>query len=365
MLNAWRATCIPALDTTASEPANALPTLLPVLDIPAAQLNASSMEQYGRHRNALEFSGTDQTQTSLQPSYCSNDTDWESMPQQMASDFTLEAEPDFNMWPTNQSTNENVEKLTRLALDLHQNGAALSRVVVGYGQPKSAHPEGPLKGHTQKFAVDDTFRFTQTLMDIVQVLYKTAPVEVSDDRRSIAGLPLDNGDATTISHPGHVVVVERRSNMPVRRCIDQPTFHLVMSCWLQLGSIYYTIFKHIKTCVDERTIETVQDGQPVVLPGVEVGNFQVPFTTAITLQMFTSIMMGSQILQCMMGLVEDIEAGQSWEQNRTSTRTGKEHASLSEPTVVEVVCKDVRYRANILFQKLHFTRSLLLCSGLV
>jgi hypothetical protein len=161
-----------------------------------------------------------------------------------------------------------------------------------------------------------------------------------------------------------MAIAEQILEQPARQTIGEPTFHLVISCWLRLGAIYNTIFGHIKTCIETRIAPTTRDGRPISLPNLRIGNFQMPFTTTVTLQMFASLGMGSKLLHCMLGLVDDIEAGQRRVQGHRP-RVEKNDLPNQQPDVIEVICKDIRYRANVLYQKLHTTRDILIRSGII
>jgi hypothetical protein len=81
--------------------------------------------------------------------------------------------------------------------------------------------------------------------------------------------------------------------------------------------------------------------------------------------MFASLAMGSKLLHCMLGLVDEIEASQRWDRECNPPRMDKDGQPTRQPDVVDVICKDVRYRANVLYQELHATRDIVIRSGIV
>ncbi|KAF2431626.1 hypothetical protein EJ08DRAFT_696107 [Tothia fuscella] len=353
-----------------AEPVHAQYITPSTLHLPTAPFTDLTMDYFGPSGDDLELSLNQQSQNSLQ-SALGGTSPWETVPQQIASDFAPDHSQIKEGSPSAQQLTRTTEELTKLLLDLHQHAAALAQVITTYGShPGQGSHEKGHQGNSEKFAVDDTFRLTQTMVNIVEELF-TAQPEANNggpsSRSSVlfASVPLLQGPNVPGHHPGPVATTGQGTERPVRQIVGEPTFHLVISCWLRLGAIYKTIFGHIKNCIETRTTPTTRDGRPVTLPNVRIGNFQMPFATTVTLQMFASLGMGSKLLHCMLSLVNEIEACQRWDRECSPSRIDRDGQPSQQSDVVEVICKDVRYRANVLYQELHATRNILIRSGIV
>jgi hypothetical protein len=350
-----------------TEPVHSQHALLQALHLPKPSFTDPTMDYFDSQSNEAELALTQQPQNFLQSAF-GGVSPWENISQHIPSEFSSEHTHAAEIWPSPKYLTKTTEDLTKLLLNLHQHAAALDRVITSYG-PQPGQENQTHQGNGEKFAIDDTFRFTQTMIDIVESLFKT---ESEGDNGSLlpptgvtfeSGGLLHGGNASS-HHSGDMAIAEQTPKQPARQSVGEPTFHLVISCWLRLGAIYNTIFGHIKTCIETRTAPTTTDGRPVSLPNVRIGSFQMPFTTTVTLQMFASLGMGSKLLHCMLGLVDDIEAGQRWNQEHKPIIDSNGMPN-QQPDVFEVICKNIRYRANVLYQKLHTTRDILIRSGII
>jgi len=108
------------------------------------------------------------------------------------------------------------------------------------------------------FAIDETFKMTQSLIDIIHRLYP--PHE----------------DISTFAP-------------------DQGTVLLLLSCANRVFDIYETIFSHMRGCIKYKLTPVHADGATVTLPSFKIGSFSPPNPAAMTMHMLMVILMASNL----------------------------------------------------------------------
>ncbi|CRK16082.1 hypothetical protein BN1723_002257 [Verticillium longisporum] len=144
-----------------------------------------------------------------------------------------------------------VRRLADLNVRLYEHSAALPPVTM-VASDKVPSLEGRL------FAIDETFRMTQSLIDLLRTLY-----------------PRDGPVSDLVS--------------------DQGTLLLIMSCSNRVFDIYEVIFGHMRGCVNHNITPVTPDGKTVLLPELRIGSFAPPAPSAIAMQMLLIVMMASEL----------------------------------------------------------------------
>lgn len=204
-----------------------------------------------------------------------------------------------------------VEALTTLNLHLLRHASTVP--------PLAALPPD-VSQDDELFNLDDTFRLTKTMLDVVQTLHPSSSVSLSG---------------------------------PDAVAIDTATLFLVISCWLRLADIYDTIFGHIRRCAQQSVLPATSSGKPVSLPPVRIGTFVTDPTTAILLQMLATLQHATQLADGMCSFATSVEC----------------HATQSTALVPssgadETTCRDVKRRAGGMHQQVRAIRGTLMRAGL-
>ena len=111
---------------------------------------------------------------------------------------------------------------------------------------------------SQVFAIDETFRMTQSLIGALKGLYPRV------------------GPA-----PDFVP--------------DHGTLLLIMSCSNRVFDIYEVIFVHMRACIQHKVMPVTADGKAVSLPQLRIGSFAPPTPSAMVVHMLLIILMASEL----------------------------------------------------------------------
>jgi Fungal Zn(2)-Cys(6) binuclear cluster domain len=183
-----------------------------------------------------------------------------------------------------------VRQLAELNIGLYDHAAALPPKTTN--STNNASKKAPTKGG-KRFAIDQTFHLTQTLIDILSRLYP---------------------------HTSNDITFSPKDNLPQSQP-DQGTILLILSCYNRVMDIYEVIFHHMQGCIRHSITPTMTDGQTITLPPVRIGSFAPSDTSAIAIQMMLIIMLASRLfdqLQDVVGVsVGEGANGNSGEMART------------------------------------------------
>ncbi|KAK6083979.1 hypothetical protein SCUP515_01675 [Seiridium cupressi] len=161
-----------------------------------------------------------------------------------------------------------VRELAELNVCLFDHAAILPPIELQSPSDRIPSPDGRL------FAIDETFRMTQQLVDIMGRL-------------------------------------SPRSGSPPGPVPDQGTLLLILSCANRVFDVYEIIFGHMRGCIKHNITPLTMDGETIIVPELRIGSFAPPKPTAIAMQMLMMAMMASELfdqLQQALGV---------WEQNAT------------------------------------------------
>lgn len=114
--------------------------------------------------------------------------------------------------------------------------------------------DGPL------IAIDEIFRMTQSLIDIMVFFYP----------------PAATGTCAQVTP-------------------DTGTLMLLFSCADRVIDIFELLFSHMQSCLVNKNVPTTLDGKPFQLPQLRIGSYTPPAPTAMTVHMLTIILMASHL----------------------------------------------------------------------
>jgi len=163
----------------------------------------------------------------------------------------IEIAPDGNLRPTKDPIHY-IQQLADLNVRLYENAKSLPPVATGPTATKLPSMEGRL------FAIDETFKMTQTLVDIANELYPRA---------------------RPASHSAP----------------DQATVLLLLSCANRVCDTYEVLLGHMRGCLEHKACPTYPDGKTVQLPQFRIGNYAPPGPTAIAMHMLMFILMAANL----------------------------------------------------------------------
>ncbi|KAH8666574.1 hypothetical protein BX600DRAFT_462019 [Xylariales sp. PMI_506] len=176
---------------------------------------------------------------------------------------------------------EYVRQLADLNVQLFEHATVLPPVT-GLRSSKLPSPEGRV------FAIDNTFRMTQNLIDILKHLYQ----------RSGVGLVPDQG-----------------------------TLLLILSCSNRVFDIYEVIFGHMRNCIEHNITPVTSDGNTFLLPQLRIGSYAPPMLPALAMQMLMIVMMASELFDQLQ------EALGFWRDNRSTLQSSHERCEALDAPI--------------------------------
>jgi len=176
--------------------------------------------------------------------------------------------PDSSLSTANTANSSSIRQLADLNVQLYEHAKTLPPLDISFADlPLLTSPsEGRL------FAIDDTFKMTQSLINLVQQLYSPSPSSSSSS-------PSFSSDSMRDSS---------KDTGP-----DQGTALLILSCANRVFDIYDNILHHMRSCITNCTAPVYADGKLIVLPPLRIGNFSPPKTTTVTMHMLMVVVMAS------------------------------------------------------------------------
>ncbi|MCJ1249021.1 hypothetical protein MMC30_006243 [Trapelia coarctata] len=228
-----------------------------------------------------------------------------------------------------------IRKLADLNVSLHEHAATIppqsaaspSQLAQFLAESRSTKRKTPSKLPTQEetergqmFAIDQTFKLTQTLIDVLVRLHPHFDSRVVqheadllpflslgtiDQSTTLAPqLPLNSPD--TYARTGDSII-NKASQSQIRSSgnspLDQGTVLLILSCYHRLIDIYEAIFIHMEACIKHSITPLTMDGRTFRLPPLKVGDYVAPASAAIAMQMMLVIRMSSQLFNQMQEVI--------------------------------------------------------------
>ena len=174
------------------------------------------------------------------------------------------------------------------------------------------------------FAIDETFRMTQSLVDILKKLYppQRQPTDITP---------------------------------------DQGTALLIMSCTNRVFDIYEVIFGHMRGCIQHKITPVTADGKTIRLPELRIGSYSPPTPSAIAMHMLLVLLMASEIfeqLRQVLGVWKHSKTGEAGPSGMGTEGRDMEGAHFPEFTVEARL--EMSRRARDVAGEISTTRRLLL-----
>lgn len=214
--------------------------------------------------------------------------------------------------------------------------------------------QSPAKDYT-RFVIEDTFRHTQTLIDVYPSFlvtflnYKPPPLPTS---YWMSTTPSDystdsstNGDATSPS-----------SSSPPKPPLDHASILLILSCHLRLISIYEQLFRHMEICIQNKGIALTQQAATLTVPKLSIGSYSPPPSSAVPMQMLLLMQFALQLFNYASDLAGEIEGSEGG---------GASAGEATTMALTKAAAANVKERAGSMTQELRTMRGMMLDSGML
>lgn len=231
------------------------------------------------------------------------------------------------------------------------------------------------------FAIDQTFKLTQTLIEILVRLYPRFDSRVVQHEADLLPfLSLRTAENSTALAPellqtslGSLNSYQRREDSinnkshQSQTCssdnppLDQGTVLLILSCYHRLVDIYDGIFGHMQACIKHSITPVTVDGQTFRLPPLKVGEYVAPASAAIAMQMMLVIRMSSQLFNQM----QEVMGVGNMASTDPADNAVRGVSSRPQSGFTDMACHAMQMRACSMSERISSTRVMLLQSGVI
>ncbi|PQE21665.1 Transcription factor ACEII protein [Rutstroemia sp. NJR-2017a WRK4] len=174
-----------------------------------------------------------------------------------------------------------IQTLSKLAVDLHRHHMTVP--------PQSIHNHGLALDESRlniDFSIDNTFRLTQSLVDIYPSCIDTF---ITRAPNLSSGHPSEKNSDISREHLTSTVV-------PSGANVDQPSILLILSCHMRLIEIYEEIFAHAHACIDQDGTTCNHEQTYPSVPALRIGSFVPSPSMAASMQMMLVMQLSTQLL---------------------------------------------------------------------
>lgn len=258
-----------------------------------------------------------------------------------------------------------IRKLSQLSIDLFKHSNSLPPLSIYDPPPDNIEEDSVYVGAKDysEYLVEDTFRLTQSLIDIYPTFlsaflpYPTTKYSSENTTCSQEGMSNARFQVSQHSAPG-TASSSQASSGP----LDHSSILLILACHTRVIDIFEALFKHMKLCLKQQgPTQTPQQAMPNV-PQLTIGSYAPPPSAAVPMQMLLLVQFASQLFNYSTDLASAL--GQSegvMPQSDSSNYFAGDNAIAATRAAVE----NVKSRASKMSQDMGAMRVLILNSGLL
>ncbi|KAH8801523.1 hypothetical protein F5884DRAFT_862217 [Xylogone sp. PMI_703] len=251
-----------------------------------------------------------------------------------------------------------IHQLSNLSINLYEHEATIP--------PQSIHESPMLDEEIYKlypYSVDETFRLTQTLVDIYpKFMSKFVKIKQPDPSRTLDISRQEfSGMGSGFEKPTAKGLPDSQSHSHSQKPpIDHSAILLILSCHLRLIEIYEQLFQHVEKCIiGGSKCHSAPEGVGASMPELRIGTYVPPQEAAVPMQMLLLIHLASQLNTHAGNLAKQITAEQLSEGSKDRAFRNKQFTmQLSQLTA-----ETVRARASHMQEELTQLRVRMLQTG--
>jgi hypothetical protein len=255
------------------------------------------------------------------------------------------------------SIGECIKKLSMLSSDLFEHSQTIPPLSIhdpdSVNQVKSLHPG--VDDYSQ-YVVEETFRLTQTLIDIYPNFLSIFLNRTSTSTPSFGCTTDTSPGSSTSSTTPEDTTPTCPSKTSRSKPLDHSSIILLSSCHMRVIDIYDELFKHMGVCIRQRGVALTRRQAQLKAPTLAIGSYIPPLSSAVPMQMLLLVQFASQLSSYASDLVLELEGEFS---------VGTAPHEKTTMALTRAAAANVKERACSMAQELSRMRGALLNAGIL
>jgi hypothetical protein len=259
-----------------------------------------------------------------------------------------------------------IRKLSQLSIDLFEHSNSLPPISI-YDTSLDDIEKDPAYLRAKyycKYAAEDTFRLTESLIDLYPTFLNAFLPHPTTSYSSESTTWLQEGTSNaqfqTSQHPA--TGTESSSQASCRPPLDHSSIHLILSCHIRVIDIYEALFQHMKLCLEQHGFSQTPQQDLLSAPQLKIGSYTPPPSAAVPMQMLLLVQFSSQLSNYSIDLASALEEleGMTPRRNLPNSSAGDDAFAATQASA-----ENVKSRASCMLREMSSIRVLLLNSGLL
>jgi hypothetical protein len=256
-----------------------------------------------------------------------------------------------------------IRKLSQLNIDLFEHSNSLPPLSIYDTPPEDIARDSAYVGAKDysKYVVEDTFRLTQSLVDLYPTFLNAflphPTANNSSDNSSWLQGGMSNARFQASQYP--VPRTASSSQASSRPPPDHSSIFLILACHMRVIDLYEALFKHMKLCLKQQGF--AKTPQQVKVPQLTIGSYAPPPSAAVPMQMLLVVQFASQLFNYSTDLASALGGSEGVTPHSDSNCSAGDDAFAATRAAVE----NVKSQTSSMSQEMSAMRVLLLNSGLL
>lgn len=259
-----------------------------------------------------------------------------------------------------------IRKMSQLSIDLFEHSNSLPPLSICDPPPDDIEEDSVYLGAKDysNYVVEDTFRLTQSLIDIYPTFlnaflpHPTTKYSSENASWSQEGMSNARFQASQNTAPATASSSQASSRPP----LDHSSILLILACHMRLIDIYEALFQHMKLCFKQHGLALTRQQASLNVPQLTIGSYAPPTSAAVHMQMLLLVQFASQLLNYSTELASALgeSEGVTPQSDSSNCSTG-DNAFMATRAAVE----NLKSRASSMSQEMGAMRVLMFNSGIL
>jgi hypothetical protein len=259
-----------------------------------------------------------------------------------------------------------IRKLSQLSIDLFQHSNSLPPLSIYNPSADDIEEDSVYLGAKDysNYIVEDTFRLTQSLIDIYPTFLNAflphPTIKYSSENTSWSQEGMSNARFQASQHRAPTTAPSSQaSNRPP---LDHSSIHLILACHMRLMDIYEALFQHMKLCFKQQGLARSLQQASLTVPQLRIGSYTPPPSATIPMQMLLLVQLASKLFNYSTDLAAALgeSEGVMTQSDSSNCSAGNDAFAATRATA-----ENVKSRASSMSQEMSAMRVLMLNSGLI
>jgi hypothetical protein len=259
-----------------------------------------------------------------------------------------------------------IRKLSQLGIDLFEHSNSLPPLSIYDTPPDDIEEDSVYLGAKDysKYVVEDTFRLTQSLIDLYPTFlnaflpHPTTRYSSENITWSQEGMSNARFQASQHPAPGTASSSQASSRPP----LDLSSILLILACHMRVIDIYEALFQHMKLCLKQQGFTQTPQQALLNVPQLTIGSYAPPPSAAVPMQMLLLLQFASQLFNYSTDLASALGESEGVTPHSDSSNCSADNDAFA---ATRAAVENVKSRASNMSQEMGAMRVLMLNSGLL